>query len=283
MVIRRTVGLEADGRQDTFRDRLDRTPQIHDPIYKGHSKAFSESALEREPAMVSHEGASFQILNPSQSLRAARIVSFIEDMDYPEVSGRRGSWPEKDIMDESECIGPLEEEITPDDASRHNDIDVFNLFSNPFTNQYPDDTHDHPNEAEQQAHLDIMGDIPHTPIPSISERLEVRQSAPTLPTNTIERLKDPHLNSDYQSEHISPIYQHEDLSYNHSPRHEPFNSTLPAGSWPDMQDFPFWNQTDAGDMPATVVEKDAGSKPAFTRKRGGKYSILRRLRMLRCC
>lgn len=238
---------------------------------------------DSEPTMVSHEGASFQILNPRQSLKAARIVSYIEDIEYPGnmCESRRGSWgPERDI-DEKGI--PESEEITPEDASRHGDRDLLDLLSDYNTHDHNNTSH----ETEQQAHMDIMGDAPCTPIPSISERLQEphRQSTQTVPDeHEHHSLQNQGLDSGYQSE---KVYEPGECR-NSSPRTEAF-AALTGGQRSSMQDF-LSSKGGAGGMPDSAMNEDAGSgsrrhktKPALMKKKGrAKGTILQPLRSLKC-
>ncbi|KAL4861064.1 hypothetical protein BDV12DRAFT_180797 [Aspergillus spectabilis] len=143
---------------DTFRDRLEKFPDPDTPEivkFHGHSRARSDSVLfktrrARKPpatATVVHQGTSFEILNPHESLDFARIVSYIEDVDSHSASNRqRDSYLH--ASDESNVI---EEE--PDTWDAYYD----------------------PNEKEK-AHDDLVGDSPHHPMPSISERLEEKEA-----------------------------------------------------------------------------------------------------------
>ncbi|KAL4973014.1 hypothetical protein BDW66DRAFT_112994 [Aspergillus desertorum] len=140
---------------DTFRDRLDRFPDTDAPDiveFHGHNRARSDSVLWRPPrgrkppatATVVHQGTSFEILNPHESLDFARIVSYIEDIDCPSTGTRtRDSY------------------LTSSDGSR-------------IISEEPD-IYDAPPEspvAEGRAHDDLVGDSAQHPLPSISQRLE---------------------------------------------------------------------------------------------------------------
>lgn len=234
--------------------------------------------------MVSHDGASFQILNPRQSLKVARIVSYIEDMEYSTdiCASRSGSWcPGRDV-DEKGI--PESDEIAPEDASQQNDLDLIDLLSNHNT----DDDHNPPDEAELQAHLDIMGDIPGTPIPSISERLQANHhgSAQTPPNEHERRsLKDTGLDSGHQGEKVNEPGK----LCKSSPRTEAF-ATLSGAYPPNMQGSSIWNQMGAGSMPAATARRDAESgptrhqttKPAPVKEGRAKGTVLGPLRKLRC-
>ncbi|KAL5337879.1 hypothetical protein BJX70DRAFT_219360 [Aspergillus crustosus] len=143
---------------DTFRDRLEKFPDPDTPEiveFHGHSRARSDSVLfktrrARKPpatATVVHQGTSFEILNPHESLDFARIVSYIEDVDTHSASNRqRNSYlkgsNESDVIEEEPESWGASPEIVED----------------------------------ERAHDDLVGDSPHHPMPSISERLERRDS-----------------------------------------------------------------------------------------------------------
>ncbi|KAL4780589.1 hypothetical protein BJX76DRAFT_39319 [Aspergillus varians] len=142
---------------DTFRDRLDKfsDPDIPDVVeFHRHSRAQSDSVLfktrrARKPpatATVVHQGTSFEILNPHESLDFARIVSYIEDVDSHSASNhRRDSY-----LNSSDSSNIIQEE--PYEASPEVPI------------------------AEERVHNDLVGDSPHHPMPSISERLEEKDA-----------------------------------------------------------------------------------------------------------
>ncbi|KAL4875034.1 hypothetical protein BJY04DRAFT_202740 [Aspergillus karnatakaensis] len=152
-----------DGKQspykllDTFRDRLEKFPDPDTPDvveFHGHSRARSDSVLfktrrARKPptATVVHQGTSFEILNPHESLDFARIVSYIEDVDSHSASNhQRDSY-----LNGSDNCDVIEEEPDAYDAS-------YDLNEN------------------EKAHDDLVGDSPHHPMPSISERLEEKDA-----------------------------------------------------------------------------------------------------------
>ncbi|KAL3458643.1 hypothetical protein BJX64DRAFT_301840 [Aspergillus heterothallicus] len=141
---------------DTFRDRLEKFPEPDTPDiveFHGHSRARSDSVLfktrrARKPpatATVVHQGTSFEILNPHESLDFARIVSYIEDVDSHSASNRR-----RDSYLHSSDGSTTIREIS---ATWEAPCEVFK-------------------EDEEKAHDALVGDSPHHPIPSISERLE---------------------------------------------------------------------------------------------------------------
>ncbi|KAL4941863.1 hypothetical protein BDV06DRAFT_193465 [Aspergillus oleicola] len=136
---------------DTFRDRLEKFPDPDTPDivkFHGHSRTRSDSVLfktrraRKPPATttVVHQGTSFEILNPHESLDFARIVSYIEDVDSHH---KRDSYLHS--SDGSNVI--------PEDPSEEI-----------FEDESP--------QPEEQAHDDLVGDSPHHPMPSISERLD---------------------------------------------------------------------------------------------------------------
>ncbi|KAL2869837.1 oxidoreductase, short-chain dehydrogenase/reductase family [Aspergillus lucknowensis] len=139
---------------DNFRDRLEKFPDPDTPDiveFHGHSRARSDSVLfktrrARKPpatATVVHQGTAFEILNPHESLDFARIVSYIEDVDRASLY-KRDSY--LNSSDGSQTIGEDPVEL---DASG-------GILS----------------EVEEKAHDALVGDSPHHPMPSISERLE---------------------------------------------------------------------------------------------------------------
>ncbi|KAL4735102.1 hypothetical protein BDV11DRAFT_40134 [Aspergillus similis] len=140
---------------DTFRDRLDRFPDVDTPNtieFHGHNRARSDSVLwrtsrVRKPpatATVVHQGTSFEILNPHESLDFARIVSYIEDMDCQSAGTRtRDSY-----LNGSDSSHIISEEPDIYDASC--EIPV----------------------AEEKVHHDLVGDSARHLMPSISQRLE---------------------------------------------------------------------------------------------------------------
>ncbi|KAL2814897.1 hypothetical protein BDW59DRAFT_154078 [Aspergillus cavernicola] len=140
---------------DTFRDRLEKFPGPDTPdiveIPLGHSRARSDSVLfkarraRKKPpptATVVHQGTSFEILNPHESLDFARIVSYIEDVDSR--------------------------------SARNQHRDTYHLSPDDSNNVIPEhSTWDlTPYEEDRKAHDALVGDSPHHPMPSISERLE---------------------------------------------------------------------------------------------------------------
>ncbi|KKK21995.1 hypothetical protein AOCH_007471 [Aspergillus ochraceoroseus] len=141
---------------DTFRARLEKFPDPDPPdlisiLGPGHNRARSDSVLFKArrarkaaaPTTVIHQGTSFEILNPRESLNVARIVSYIEDVDAYSNSNHRDSYPNAS---------------TTFPAGHH---DSYWGTLPPFEP-----------EANQKVHDDLVGDSPHHPMPSISERLE---------------------------------------------------------------------------------------------------------------
>lgn len=214
-----------------------------------------------------HDGASFQILNPRQSLRSARIVSYIEDVDYASDDAGRGLW-----------LGA--EGITEEDGD---DDDVVGLSSRSA------------GDAEHRAHLDIMGDAPSAPIPSISERLggyassesgEYAEGRPTEETVPYENEQQPLIPEQIypHTERESP--QRRDCSFPLPPPCPQLFGPVPAG---DMANIHSFGQT--GPDTQYAVEGRAGRRKlvksksaAFMRKEkggGGTSSGFRPFRWLR--
>ncbi|EAW06947.1 oxidoreductase, short-chain dehydrogenase/reductase family [Aspergillus clavatus NRRL 1] len=137
---------------DTFRARLAKFPEPQEePFIPRHAKARSDSMLlelRKPAATVEHQGASFEILNPHDSLKFARIVSYIEDVDN---SSLRESFTSTDARSGTLIL----EHDGPVDKS--------------FDHYIPD-------EEEQKVRDELVGDSPHQPMPSISERLERTES-----------------------------------------------------------------------------------------------------------
>ncbi|KAE8409440.1 hypothetical protein BDV37DRAFT_235811 [Aspergillus pseudonomiae] len=89
--------------QDSFRDRLERYPDSDPkPVPRNppasvhrHTKRYSDSMLlnvTKPTATIIHQGTSFEILNPHESLHFARIVSYIEDVDSFSTGHNRDSY-----------------------------------------------------------------------------------------------------------------------------------------------------------------------------------------------
>lgn len=95
-----------------------------------------------------YHGASFEILNPQESLRFARIVSYIEDVDSYSPQELTDSPSEKSLNEDSR-YGAYEEATAGEFWEREEE-----------------------EGDDQHVHLALVGDSPHHPMPSISERLE---------------------------------------------------------------------------------------------------------------
>ncbi|KAL5355135.1 hypothetical protein BJX96DRAFT_140772 [Aspergillus floccosus] len=138
---------------DTFRERLEKHPDHalsnedithalpdeahtvqndHHPLPEEEED--EDTLLGTNPTIV-HHGTAFEILNPRASLRFARIVSYIDDVQTP-----------TDAVD-------------PDTSLRTQSIEE----------------EDEPPNPPEHAYHDLVGDSPHHPMPSISERLEERE------------------------------------------------------------------------------------------------------------
>ena len=108
--------------------------------------------LRRPTATVEHQGTSFEILNPHESLKFARIVSYIEDVDNSSITDDpRDSFNATQAQSETLILGQDESESV---EARHDH------------NHYISDA------DEEKAHYELIGDLPYQPMPSISERLE---------------------------------------------------------------------------------------------------------------
>ncbi|KAF7122024.1 hypothetical protein CNMCM5793_009579 [Aspergillus hiratsukae] len=139
---------------ETFRARLARFPEPEpkeQAFTPGHTKARSDSMLLElrcPTATVEHQGTSFEILNPHESLKFARIVSYIEDVDNSSITDERDSFNAQAqgqtvILEQDEPVQVIHE---------HN--------------------HCISDADEEKAHYELIGDLPYQPMPSISERLE---------------------------------------------------------------------------------------------------------------
>ncbi|PYH94747.1 hypothetical protein BO71DRAFT_224858 [Aspergillus ellipticus CBS 707.79] len=141
---------------DTFRDRLEKYPEPNPGLAGSnhkHSRTRSDSILlnmKRPTATIFDHGTSFEILNPHESLNVARIVSFIEDVDRDSTGNHRESYIE--VTDDTIIIAGEEHP------------------------QSPPPTDPAPEQDEKHVHYELVGDSPHQPMPSISERLETRDS-----------------------------------------------------------------------------------------------------------
>ncbi|OOG00511.1 hypothetical protein ASPCADRAFT_261 [Aspergillus carbonarius ITEM 5010] len=145
---------------DTFRDRLEKYPDSN-PDQEGslqrHTRTRSDSMLlnmKKRTATVIDHGTSFEIINPHESLHFARIVSFIEDVDTYSSRGSTGNHRESYIEMANDALAIAEYE-------QHRSL----LPMDPA-----------PEQDEQQVHDELVGDSPHQPMPSISERLEINDS-----------------------------------------------------------------------------------------------------------
>lgn len=148
--------------QNTFRDRL-RKPSLtrESSLRSTHTKTQSDSVLtdlKQAKATMVHQGTSFEILNPHESLNFARIVSYIEDVDMDDFSCASSDYKRESFLSASTIstrVLKSEREVAP--------LDV------------PDnepETNGNTGNEEVQVHSDLVGEPPHTPMPSISERLE---------------------------------------------------------------------------------------------------------------
>jgi hypothetical protein len=110
--------------------------------------------LRRPIATVEHQGTSFEILNPHESLKFARIVSYIEDVDSSSITDDpRDSFNATRLQSETLIF---EHDETIEAIHDHNQAH----------DRYISDA------DEEKAHYELIGDIPSQPMPSISERLE---------------------------------------------------------------------------------------------------------------
>ncbi|RMJ27065.1 hypothetical protein PHISP_02074 [Aspergillus sp. HF37] len=226
--------------------------------YKRHNTTSSDSLLaqnETQPATVFHDGASFQILNPRHSLRFARIVSYIEDVDYIRDDAGRGPWL-------GSTGGIMEEDNDDDDA-----VGLSNRSAGQRINQgeAPIKSAD----AEHLAHLDIVGDAPIAPIPSISERLggyaspeshDFAEGNPTEETVPYENEQQP-LISKQTYPHTEPgdPQQRRDCSFPLSTAPGPqLFGPVPAGDMANIHSFQFPGQMGTDTRPA--VEGRAGRR-----------------------
>ncbi|KAF4218198.1 hypothetical protein CNMCM6805_004360 [Aspergillus fumigatiaffinis] len=145
---------------ETFRARLARFPEPESQeqtFTPRHTKARSDSMLlelRRPIATVEHQGTSFEILNPHESLKFARIVSYIEDVDSSSITDDpRDSFNATRLQSETLIF---EHDETIEAIHDHNQAH----------DRYISDA------DEEKAHYELIGDIPYQPMPSISERLE---------------------------------------------------------------------------------------------------------------
>ncbi|KAE8368739.1 hypothetical protein BDV27DRAFT_141773 [Aspergillus caelatus] len=130
-----------DDDHDTFRDRLERYP---DPDPKpvprnlpasvhSHTKRYSDSMLlnvKKPTTTIIHQGTSFEILNPHESLHFARIVSYIEDVDSFSTGHNRDSYisiTEDTVIIESDPWSydpPTHAEEAFEDENRKSQLDI---------------------------------------------------------------------------------------------------------------------------------------------------------------
>ena len=101
-----------------------------------------------------HQGTAFEILNPHESLNFARIVSYIEDVDY---SPRASSDRRRDSFLSSSSINSVV-------MKQETDVPVPPLPESFSSAQGSSD-------GDGKAHSELVGDVAHSPMPSISERL----------------------------------------------------------------------------------------------------------------
>ncbi|RAL03840.1 oxidoreductase, short-chain dehydrogenase/reductase family [Aspergillus ibericus CBS 121593] len=145
---------------DTFRDRLEKYPDSNpdqDGSLHRHTRTRSDSMLlnmKKRTATVIDHGTSFEIINPHESLNFARIVSFIEDVDTYSSRGSTGNHRESYIEMANDAL------VIPEYEHRQSLAPI-----DPA-----------PEQDEKQVHDELVGDAPHQPMPSISERLETNDS-----------------------------------------------------------------------------------------------------------
>ncbi|OJJ40255.1 hypothetical protein ASPWEDRAFT_22452 [Aspergillus wentii DTO 134E9] len=189
---------------NTFRDRLGTPP--FEPSFPSHNKTRSDSVLfdlKQSKTTMCHQGALFEILNPRESLKLARIVSYIEDVDC-------ASFDSTDNHRNSRFSATTATTVLFDDPDSPI-IQLDGLADIPAQDVYLDELDEtnplestKTNEVQQKAHLDLVGDLPYNPIPSISERLQ--------PTTTTQN-PNPHTTSPiYANFHPTPPlrFEHED-------------------------------------------------------------------------
>ncbi|KAE8379966.1 hypothetical protein BDV26DRAFT_279906 [Aspergillus bertholletiae] len=151
--------------QDTFRDRLERYPDPDlEPVPRNapasvhrDTKRYSDSMLldvTKPTATVIHQGTSFEILNPHDSLHFARIVSYIEDVDSFSTGYNRDSYIS----------------FTEDTVIIESDPWSYDIFPQPHTQTHAEEAFE---EENRKSRLDI-GDTQghHHLMPSINELLE---------------------------------------------------------------------------------------------------------------
>lgn len=197
--------------QNTFRDRL-RKPYSpspspgHNPnlnptprLNHSHSKARSDSILldvkrpnanananaspspSPKTTMV-HHGTSFEILNPHDSLNYARIVSYIEDVDYSSVSSEERL--RESFLDggsgscASTTVGTILSETAVTTGVGLESSTSRSASASPAQGEGEgEDEEEEEEEVPQRRHSDLVGDAAHVPLPSISERLATSPSS----------------------------------------------------------------------------------------------------------
>ncbi|PLB50156.1 hypothetical protein P170DRAFT_137281 [Aspergillus steynii IBT 23096] len=219
---------------NTFRDRLEQYPDPDPtPSIRGHSKTYSDSALLNVPqddsTVISHNGTSFEILNPHESLRFARIVSYIEDVDTYSVPSSSGHGHQRDsyLFDDTNSIPIYDTSFLDDDDHRS--------FPYPL-----EDTHEEDISPDVTAHHDLVGDSPHHPMPSISERLEENDVESTYSPD------DPRRNSYSFPYPPSPTSPSHSRSYSYSHFHRPSRLWTPRS----------FDSSDLGEPGSPVCEDD---------------------------
>ncbi|KAF9886847.1 hypothetical protein FE257_010970 [Aspergillus nanangensis] len=132
---------------DTFRNRLGKYPEQN--LDQEDTCLVHPSTTPPPPTTtIVHHGTSFEILNPRESLRFARIVSYIEDVDSYRGPDSTPTPTYQDSIRTSLRTQSIAEEDEGPDSDGTGDGE------------------------ESKAHHDLVGDSPHQPMPSISERLE---------------------------------------------------------------------------------------------------------------
>lgn len=140
-----------------------------------HSKASSDSILldaKRSKATMVHQGTSFEILNPHESLNFARIVSYIEDVDYSSRSSEEMQ-RESFLSSTSGSTAVSAMLVTHEQQSR-SPSPTAAAPGGPGQPGQPED-------GSQQTHTELVGDPAHVPMPSISERLATSPDEPSAP------------------------------------------------------------------------------------------------------
>lgn len=121
-----------------------------------------------------HHGTSFEILNPHDSLNYARIVSYIEDVDYSSVSSEKRL--RESFLDDGSCastaVGTV---ISETSVATGVGLESSTTSRNASPAQGGGGGEDE--EVPQRRHSDLVGDAAHVPLPSISERLATSPSS----------------------------------------------------------------------------------------------------------